>query len=169
MLGGELISYTKSDGLIADRLMDEGVITIVPRRSRRGFRMINPGGCRIYISQDYTFGVELEDWIEIKNCSDEVLRSEQMAKAGDSEPRYTRMFKSFLFNCYMSIEATPHGKPCVLSPLQSTPIFMQDYEYPRISEDAVAVGTENGKNSQHTRARKYLFEGMKVLFAPRYP
>ena len=30
MLGGELIPYTKFDGLIANRLMDEGIITIVP-------------------------------------------------------------------------------------------------------------------------------------------
>ena len=32
MLGGELIPYTKFDGLIANRLMDEGIITIVPLR-----------------------------------------------------------------------------------------------------------------------------------------
>ena len=34
MLGGELIPYTKFDGLIANRLMDEGIITIVPHRFR---------------------------------------------------------------------------------------------------------------------------------------
>lgn len=82
MLGGELIPYTKFDGLIANRLMDEGIITIVPRGSKRSFRMIDPEGCRIYISQNYTSGMELEDWIEMKNCPDEVLRSEQVAKAG---------------------------------------------------------------------------------------
>ena len=67
MLGGELIPYTKFDGLIANRLMDEGIITIVPRGSKRSFRMIDPEGCRIYISQNYTSGMELEDWIEMKN------------------------------------------------------------------------------------------------------
>ena len=96
MLGGELIPYTKFDGLIANRLMDEGIITIVPRGSKRSFRMIDPEGCRIYISQNYTSGMELEDWIEMKNCPDEVLRSEQVAKAGDSKLRYTRTFKGFL-------------------------------------------------------------------------
>ena len=45
MLGGELIPYTKFDGLIANRLMDEGIITIVPRGSKRSFRMIDPEGC----------------------------------------------------------------------------------------------------------------------------
>lgn len=116
MLGGELIPYTKFDGLIANRLMDEGIITIVPRGSKRSFRMIDPEGCRIYISQNYTSGMELEDWIEMKNCPDEVSRSEQVAKAGDSKLRYTRTFKGFLLNCYTPIEATFHGEPCVLSP-----------------------------------------------------
>ena len=169
MLGGELIPYTKFDGLIANRLMDEGIITIVPRGSKRSFRMIDPEGCRIYISQNYTSGMELEDWIEMKNCPDEVLRSEQVAKAGDSKLRYTRTFKGFLLNCYTPIEATFHGEPCVLSPLQGTSIFMQDYEYFRIPEDVVVVGIENGENFQHIRAQKYLFEGMKVLFVSRYP
>ena len=105
MLGGELIPYTKFDGLIANRLMDEGIITIVPRGSKRSFRMIDPEGCRIYISQNYTSGMELEDWIEMKNCPDEVSRSEQVAKAGDSKLRYTRTFKGFLLNCYTPIEA----------------------------------------------------------------
>ena len=103
MLGGELIPYTKFDGLIANRLMDEGIITIVPRGSKRSFRMIDPEGCRIYISQNYTSGMELEDWIEMKNCPDEVSRSEQVAKAGDSKLRYTRTFKGFLLNCYTPI------------------------------------------------------------------
>lgn len=95
MLGGELIPYTKFDGLIANRLMDEGIITIVPRGSKRSFRMIDPEGCRIYISQNYTSGMELEDWIEMKNCPDEVSRSEQVAKAGDSKLRYTVRSKVF--------------------------------------------------------------------------
>ena len=85
---------------------------------------------------------ELEDWIEMKNCPDEVSRSEQVAKAGDTKLRYTRTFKGFLLNCYTPIEATFHAEPSVLSPLQGTSIFMQDYEYFRIPEDVVVVGIE---------------------------
>ena len=119
MLGGELIPYTKFDGLIANRLMDEGIITIVPRGSKRSFRMIDPEGCRIYISQNYTSGMELEDWIEMKNCPDEVLRSEASGEAGDSKLRYTRTYSRFspqLLYAYRSYLF--HGEPCVLSPLQ---------------------------------------------------
>ena len=46
---------------------------------------------------------------------------------------------------------------------------MQDYESFRIPEDVVVVGIENGENFRYIRAQKYLFEGMRVLFASRYP
>ena len=169
MLDGNLIPYSKFDGLIANTLMDEGIITIVPRGSMRSFRMIDPEGCRIYLAQNYTSGMELEDWIEMKSCPDEVSRSAQVAKAGDSKLRYTRTFKGFLLNCYTPIEATLHGELCVLSPLPGTSIFMQDYENFHIPEDVVVVGIENGENFQHIRAQEYLFKGMKALFVSRYP
>lgn len=44
--------------------------------------MIDPEGCRIYISQNYTSGMELEDWIEMKNCPDEVSRSSKWRRRG---------------------------------------------------------------------------------------
>ncbi|WP_291597062.1 DUF7281 domain-containing protein [Bacteroides sp.] len=169
MLDGNLIPYSKFDGLIANTLMGEGIITIVSRGSMRSFRMIDPEGCRIYLAQNYTSGMELEDWIEMKSCPDEVSRSAQVAKAGDSKLRYTRTFKGFLLNCYTPIDAILHGEPFVLSPLPGTSIFMQDYEDFHIPEDVVVVGIENGENFQHIRAQEYLFKGMKVLFVSRYP
>lgn len=169
MLGGDTVSYVKFEGAIATGLMDEGIIALVSRGSKRSFRMIDPKGCRIYLAQNYTFGMKLEDWIEMKARSKEVSRSEQVTKAGNSKLRYTRTFKGFLLNCYTPIEATLHGGPCVLSPLPGTSIFMQDYEHFHVPEDVVVVGIENGENFQHIRAQKYLFKGMKVLFVSRYP
>lgn len=169
MLDGDAISYTKFDCAMAREMVNEGIITLIPRGSKRRFHMIDPEGCRIYMAQKYTSGMELEDWVEMKSCPDEVSRSEQVAKAGDSKLRYTRTFKGFLLNCYTPIEATLHGEPCMLSPLQGTSIFMQDYEGFHIPEEVVVVGIENGENFRHIRSQKYLFEGMKVLFVSRYP
>ena len=169
MLGGDTVSYTQFEGAIADGLLNEGIIAIVSRGSKRSFRMIDPEGCRIYLAQNYTSGMELEDWIEMKSRGEEVSRAEQVAKSGNSKLRHTRTFKGFLLNCYTPIEAVLHGAPCVLSPLQGTSVFMQDYEDFRIPDDVVVVGIENGENFQHIRAQKYLFEGMKVLFVSRYP
>lgn len=169
MLDGASVPYTKFDGTIARGLVNEGIITVVSRGSVRSFRMIDPEGCRIYISQNYTSGMKLEDWIEIKSREAEVSRSEQVIKGGNSKLRYSRSFKGFLLNCYMSLEATLHDEACVLSPLPGTSIFMQDYEYFRIPEDVVVVGIENGENFRYIRRQQYLFEGMKVLFVSRYP
>lgn len=169
MLDGASVPYTKFDGTIARGLVNEGIITVVSRGSVRSFRMIDPKGCRIYISQNYTSGMKLEDWIEIKSREVEVSRSEQVIKGGNSKLRYSRSFKGFLLNCYMPLEATLRDEPCVLSPLPGTSIFMQDYEYFRIPEDVVVVGIENGENFRYIRRQQYLFEGMKVLFVSRYP
>lgn len=169
MLDGASVPYTKFDGTIARGLVNEGIITVVSRGSVRSFRMIDPKGCRIYISQNYTSGMKLEDWIEIKSREAEVSRSEQVIKGGNSKLRYSRSFKGFLLNCYMPLEATLRDEPCVLSPLPGTSIFMQDYEYFRIPEDVVVVGIENGENFRYIRRQQYLFEGMKVLFVSRYP
>ena len=169
MLGGDTVSYTQFEGAIADRLLDEGIIAMILRGSKRSFRMIDPEGCRIYLAQNYTSGMELEEWIEMKSRGEEVSRAEQVAKGGDSKLRHTRTFKGFLLNCYEPIKAALHDEPCVLSPLRGTSIFMQDYEDFRIPDDVVVVGIENGENFQHIRAQKYLFEGMKVLFVSRYP
>lgn len=169
LLGGDTVSYTQFEGAIADGLLDEGIIAIVSRGSKRSFRMIDSEGCRIYLAQNYTSGMELEDWIEMKSRGEEVSRAEQVAKGGNSKLRHTRTFKGFLLNCYTPIEAILHGELCVLSPLQGTSVFMQDYEDFRIPDDVVVVGIENGENFQYIRAQQYLFEGMKVLFVSRYP
>lgn len=169
MLNGDSTPYTKFDGLIANEMLEEGIITIVARGRVRQFRMIDPEGCRMYFSQHYTSGMKLEEWIEMKSRNEEVLRSEQVAKGGNSKLRYTRVFKGFLLNCYEPIEATLHNEHLLLSPLQGTSVFMQDYDHFRIPEDIVVVGIENGENFQYIRGQKYLFEGMRVLFASRYP
>lgn len=169
MLNGESVPYAKFDGAIANKMMDEGLITSVSHGRSRSFWMIDPVGCRIYVAQHYTSGMELEDWIEMKSRNEKVSRSEQVTKGANSKMRQTRAFKGFLLNCYESIETTLHEEPFLLSLAQGTSIFMQDYEYFRIPEDVVVVGIENGENFQQIRRQKYLFEGMRVLFVSRYP
>lgn len=168
MLDGDSVPYIKFEGAIARGMVEEGFITVVSRGSKRSFRMLDSEGCRIHISQNYTSGLKLEDWIEMKSRTEEVSRSEQVAKGSNSKLVHTRTFKGFLLNCYTPIKATLHGEPCLLSPLQGTSLFMQDYESFRISEDVV-VGMENGENFRYIRGQQYLFEGMKVLFVSRYP
>lgn len=169
MLNGDSVSYTKIEGMITKTLLDEGILTIVTRGTKRSFRVIDPRGCRLFVEQNYTSGMKLEDWIEMKSRREEVSRSEQVAKGGNSKLRHTRTFKGFLLNCYTPIEGTLRGETCMLSPLQGTSLFMQDYDTFRIPEEVVVVGIENGENFIEIRKQQYLFEGHKVLFVSRYP
>lgn len=169
LLNGEPIPFTSFACEVSIRLNKEGIITIVSHGRNRTFRMLDPEGCRLYLAQHYTSGMSLEDWIEIKTREKEVARSEQVAKGANSKLRHTRAFKGFPLNCYEPIEAVFHEEPYLLSPAQGTCIFMQDYESFCIPEDVVVVGIENGENFRYIRAQKYLFEGMRVLFASRYP
>lgn len=166
-INGASSASVRLPGFLLSELLNEGIISKI-HGTKRGLKVIDAEGCRVFLAQKYTSGMCLEDWIEMKTRQ-EVLRSEQVAKAANSKLRYARTVEGFLFNCYEPIEATLHGVPCVFSPLQGTSVFMQDYRCFRIPEDVVVIGMENGENFRYIRGQQYLFEGMKVLFVSRYP
>lgn len=93
----------------------------------------------MFLAHHYTAGMELEEWMELRLRPEEISRAEQVLKGGNSKLRYTRTFKGFLVNCYTPIEATLHGKPCVLAPCQGISLFVQDYESFRIPADYTYV------------------------------
>lgn len=163
------MAYSSINGHIALRLMDEGVITLISRGQKQSVKVIDAAGCRMCLSRDFTSGMSLEDYIELKSREEEVHRSELVTKAAYSKLIATRAFKGFLINCYTPIEATFRDAPYLLSPMEGTALFMQDYDHFRIPEDVVVIGLENGENFRYIRGLKYLFEGMKVLFVSRYP
>lgn len=169
MLEGGSVAYSKININIAWRLINEGVLTEITRGQKRSFKVIDAEGCRMCLSRDFTSGMSLEEWIELKSREEEVHRSELVTKAAYSKLIATRSFKGFLINCYTPIEATFRDAPYLLSPLEGTAVFMQDYDHFRIPEDVVVIGMENGENFRHIRGLQYLFEGMKVLFVSRYP
>ena len=104
-----------------------------------------------------------------KTREKEVARSEQVAKGLTLNLGILVRLKVSLLIVTEPIGSSFHEEPYLLSPVRGTCIFMQDYESFRIPEDVVVVGIENGENFRYIRAQKYLFEGMRVLFASRYP
>lgn len=169
LLEGGSMAYSKIDINVAWTLVEEGVLTVITRGQMRSFKVIDAAGCRMCLSRDFTSGMSLEDYIELKSREEEVHRSELVTKAAYSKLIATRAFKGFLVNCYTPIEATFRDAPYLLSPSEGTALFMQDYVHFRIPEDVVVIGLENGENFRYIRGLKYLFEGMKVLFVSRYP
>jgi len=169
MLEGESIGFSSLPMNIGEILLDENILTLKSRGSKKGYRMNDAEGCRIFLAQHYTSGMNLEEWIELKSRQGSMSRAEQVAMAGNSKMRATRTFKGFLVNSYTPIEATLRDEPFVIQPLPGTAVFVEDYGHFRIPEDVVVVGMENGENFQQIRAQKYLFEGLKILFVSRYP
>lgn len=163
------MAYSKIDLNISCILMNEGVLAEIAHGQKRRYKVLDVEGCRMCLSRDFTSGMSLEDYIELKSREEEVHRSELVTKAAYSKLIATRAFKGFLINCYTPIEATFRDTPYLLSPLEGTAVFMQDYDHFRIPEDVVVIGLENGENFRYIRGLKYLFEGMKVLFVSRYP
>lgn len=169
MLNGESMGASQIGGQITMELLSEGVITQITRGQMRSFKVIDAEGCRMCLARNYTSGMSLEDWIELKTRQEEVRRSELVTKATDSKLITTRAFKGFLVNCYTPIEATLQDETFLLSPLPGTAVFVQDYDHFRIPEDIVVIGMENGESFRYIRGLQYLFEGLRVLFVSRYP
>lgn len=169
MLHGESIPSSAFPATLAEELLNEGILVVSSRGSRKSYRINDGDSCRLYLSQHYSLNGSLEQWIELKSREENASRSEQVLTLGNSKFRHTRTFKGFLLNSYVPIEATLCGEPLLVHPRQGTSLFMENYEYFRIPEDVVVVGMENGENFQNIRAQRYLFEGRRVLFVSRYP
>lgn len=169
MLHGESIPSSMFPATLAEELLDEGILVVSSRGSRKSYRINDVEGCRLYLSQHYSLHGGLEQWVELKSREENASRAEQVLTLGNSKFRHTRTFKGFLLNSYVPIEASLCGEPFLVHPIPGTSLFMENYEHFRIPEDVVVVGMENGENFQNIRAQRYLFEGMKVLFVSRYP
>lgn len=169
LLHGESVPSSMFPAALAEVLLDEGLLVVSSRGSRKSYRINDVKGCRVYLSQHYSLQGSLEQWVELKSREENASRAEQVLTLGNSKFRHTRTFKGFLLNSYVPIEATLCEEPFLIHPAQGTSLFMENYECFRIPEDVMVIGMENGENFQNIRAQRYLFEKMKVLFVSRYP
>lgn len=169
MLNGEMVSSCCFSSELLEELLEEGIITQIPLGRYRRLKINDAEICRIYLAQHYDIKGSLEEWIDIKECRNEVSRAEQVAKLNDSKVKRNRSFRGFLVSSYAPIEVTLNGERFLIHPMRGTSVFIEDFGGFCIPDDVVVVGMENGENFQHIREQQYLFEGMKVLFVSRYP
>lgn len=169
LLDGDRVPSSTFPYFIATELLNEEIIMNTSRGSKRSYLLRDAESFRTYLAQRYDLGGSLEEWIDIKSKTEEVRRSEQVTVAGNSKLRKTRVFKGFLINSYMPIEATLNGEAIVIHPIKGSSIYLSEYEHFRLAQDVVVVGMENVENFHCIHGQRYLFEGMKVLFVSRYP
>lgn len=169
LLEGKPVASSRLSVAMAKELLAEDLITVVTRGSTKSYRIIDPKACRVFISQQFTGGVDLEEWLAIKKNESAVTRSDLVNSGGHSKLVATRAFRGFLANCYDPIEACINGHSFLLQPMEGTAVFIEDFARFSVPADVVIVGVENGENFQNIRGLKYLFGGMRVLFVSRYP
>ena len=170
MLGGELLPSSSLPHWIADELKEEGLISAVTRGSRYSYRLTDIETCRRYIKDKYTSGTALERWIEVLSEDDDALgRHKLVQETGDSKSVKLRTFRGFLVNSYEPVKAMMGVSDFIISPTESTAVFIQNPEKFHIPSDVVIVGIENGENFLYIRHQKYLFGNKKILFVSRYP
>lgn len=152
-----------------EKLKEDGLI--IAQKAKTGARLtyrVRDGRVlREYLDNNYEGMHDLEARIEIEGK--DVSRSEQVKATGNSKNSRHRTTEGFLVNCYEPISAIISGNPFVIEPVEGTCAFINDINSFRIPDDVVVVGVENMENFFQIRRQRYLFKGIKVLFAARYP
>ncbi|WP_317207702.1 hypothetical protein [Phocaeicola barnesiae] len=71
MLEGETLPSSTLPSWIAQELLEEGLLSVLSRGSRKSYRLIDAEACMQYIGNRYTGGATLSRWIELS----EVMRN----------------------------------------------------------------------------------------------
>lgn len=158
MLEGETLPSSTLPSWIAQELLEEGLLSVLSKGSRKSYRLIDAEACMQYIGNRYTGGATLSRWIELSEGNEELDRGVLVRETGDSKAISLRTFRGFLVNCYEPLEAAIRESTFTLSPLEGTALFIQSPETFRIGEDILIIGIENGENFRQIRRQRYLFE-----------
>lgn len=169
MLEGETLPSSTLPSWIAQELLEEGLLSVLSRGSRKSYRLIDAEACMRYIGNRYTGGATLSRWIELAEGNEKLDRGVLVRETGYSKAISLRTFRGFLVNCYEPLEAAIGENVFTLSPLEETALFIQSPETFHIEENVLVIGVENGDNFRQIRKQRYLFEKQKVLFVSRYP
>ena len=98
-----------------------------------------------------------------------LTRADAVALGSHSKLRAVRTFKGFLVNTYSPIQATLHGQPFTISPVDGSYTFISDYEVFEMPPQVTIIGVENPENFRHILQQQYLFTHLQPLFVSRYP
>lgn len=165
---GESLTAGELKGEWAERILEDGVLTVSTQGSRKKFRAVDAATFRKYAEDKFEIS-SLEEAYRLL-AEGGGSRAEQVNTTGDSKYRAARTFKGFLVNSYEPIPAQLGGNALLIAPPEGTFIFVADYETFKIPTDVTVVGVENAENFRHVSRQKFLFERFgKVLFVSRYP
>lgn len=170
LISGKTVAGSKlSKGLLTE-LMNEGLLQIITRGSRKSYRARDIEALKRYlIDKDENYRI-----LEVEECGS---RSSMAEDTGNSKLVMVRSCPGFPINSYEPIECSLGDKRFVVNPQEGSFVFVTDWEIFTIPDDVTVIGIENMENFRMIRKQRHLFEEylhrhrlpQKALFVSRYP
>jgi len=178
LVSGEQVAGSRLSSRLLDELMAEGLLLVVTHGSRKSYRARDAEALKRYlVDKDESYRL-----LDV-GCSDS--RAAMAADTGNSKLLMVRSCPGFPVNSYEPIACSLRGRDFVVSPMEGSFVFIDDWQHFVIPEDVVVVGIENMENFRMIRQQKSLFERelqmasipqqitnpqhQRLLFVSRYP
>ena len=145
LIAGEQVAGSRISRKMLEELMDEGLLSVVTRGSRKSYR-----------ARDI-----------------EALKRFLIDKDDNSKLVKVRSCPGFPVNTFEPITCKLNAIDIVINPVEGSFLFITDWKVFSIPEDVVVVGVENMENFRMIRQQRALFESEigkhRFLFVSRYP
>jgi mutator protein MutT len=166
LIAGEQVAGSRISRKMLEELMDEGLLSVVTRGSRKSYRARDIEALkRFLIDKDESYRM-----LDI-NASDS--RASMAAETGNSKLVMVRSCPGFPVNSYEPITCSLSGNEIVVNPPEGGFVFIDNWQQFTIPNDVVVVGIENMENFRMIRHQRKLFESVlgdtPLLFVSRYP
>ena len=166
LIAGEQVAGSRISRKMLEELMDEGLLSVVTRGSRKSYRARDIEALkRFLIDKDESYRM-----LDI-NASDS--RASMAAETGNSKLVKVRSCPGFPVNTFEPITCKLNAIDIVINPVEGSFLFITDWKAFSIPEDVVVVGVENMENFRMIRQQRTFFESEigkhRFLFVSRYP
>ena len=166
LIAGEQVAGSRISRKMLEELMDEGLLSVVTRGSRKSYRARDIEALkRFLIDKDESYRM-----LDI-NASDS--RASMAAETGNSKLVKVRSCPGFPVNTFEPITCKLNAIDIVINPVEGSFLFITDWKVFSIPEEVVVVGVENMENFRMIRQQRALFESEigkhRFLFVSRYP
>ena len=165
LMSGEAVAASSLRNDIATELLEEEMLTVRTRGSRRSFAAVDIVALRKFVESHYgSLGIANKD---------ELARAEMASDTGNSKLVMVRSCPGFPVNCYETIACMLNDREFVVNPKEGSFLFVADWESFVVPDDVIIVGIENMENFRMIRQQRELFEKTigsdRLLFVSRYP
>lgn len=165
LMSGEAVAASSLRNDIATELLEEEMLTVRTRGSRRSFAAVDTVALRKFVESHYgSLGIANKD---------ELTRAEMASDTGNSKLVMVRSCPGFPVNCYETIACMLNDREFVVNPKEGSFLFVADWESFVVPDDVIIVGIENMENFRMIRQQRELFEKTigsdRLLFVSRYP